>query len=107
MSENYCVSIELSVFSINHGERSDIDNLFGNQKHKSVVAAMSSSRVTHFFKASDKSLILAAKEATSVHHAAIHGQSFESSDCTSKLVLKYLNLNLPLQEQNVNHQAKY
>jgi len=43
---------------------------------------MSSSRVTHFFKASDKSLILAAKEATSAYHAVIHGQSFESSDCT-------------------------
>jgi len=54
------------------------------------------------FKASDMSLILAAKEATSAYHAAIHGQSFENSDCTSKLVLKYLNLNLPLQEQNVN-----
>ena len=103
MSENYCVSLELSVFSINHGGRSDIDNQFGNQKHKSsVVAAMSSSRVTHLFRASDKPLILAAKEAASAYHAAIHGQSFASSDCTSKLVLKYLNVNLPLQEQNVN-----
>ena len=63
---------------------------------------MSSSRVIHFFKASDKSLILAVKEATSAYHAAIHGQSFESSDCTAKLVLKYMNLNWPLQENNVN-----
>ena len=104
MSENYCVSLELSVFSINHGGRSDIDNQFGNQKHKSsVVAAMLSSRVTHFFKTSGgKSLILAVKEATSAYHAAIHGQSFESSDCTAKLVLKYMNLNWPLQENNVN-----
>jgi len=43
---------------------------------------MSSSRMTHFFKAahSDESLLLAGKEATFVHHAAIYGQSFKSSD---------------------------
>ena len=51
---------------------------------------MSSSRVRNFFEvtSSDKSLILAAKEATFLYHTAIHGQSFKSSDCTSKLVSK-------------------
>jgi len=43
---------------------------------------MSSSRVTHFFKAahSDESVLLAAKLATFVYRAAIYGQSFNSSD---------------------------
>ena len=51
---------------------------------------MLSSRVTNFFKAasSDESQLLAAKEATFAYHTAIHGQSFKSSDCTSKLVSK-------------------
>ena len=51
---------------------------------------MSSSRVTNFFKAasSTESLLLAVKEATFAYHKAVHGQSFKSSDCTSKLVSK-------------------
>ena len=50
---------------------------------------MSSSRVTNFFKAaSNESLLLAAKEVTFGYHTAIHGQSFKSSDCTSKIVSK-------------------
>jgi len=35
------------------------------------------------------SLKLAAKEATIAYHTAIHGQSFKSSDCTSKPVSKF------------------
>ena len=87
----------MAVFSINHGGRSDIDKHSQAQKHKSSVeAAALSSRVTNFFKSanSDQSLKLAAKEATFAYHTAIHGQSFKSSDCTSKLVSKFLNLNL-------------
>jgi len=44
---------------------------------------MSSSRVTHFFKAahSDESLPLATKEATFAYHTAIYGMYFKSSDC--------------------------
>ena len=51
---------------------------------------MLSSRVTNFFKAAsfDESTILAAKEATFAYHTAIYGQSFKSSDCSSKLVSK-------------------
>jgi len=41
----------LSVFSFSHGGRSDIDNHLETKKHKSSVeAAMSSFRMTHFFK---------------------------------------------------------
>ena len=61
------------------------------KKHKfSFEAVMSSSRVTNFFKAasSDESVLLAAKEATFAYHTAVHGQSFKSSDCTSKLLSK-------------------
>jgi len=39
------------VFSFSHGGLSDIDNHLETKKHKSSVeAAMSSSRVTYFFK---------------------------------------------------------
>ena len=82
-----------SVFSIVHGGRSDVNNHLGSKKHKvSVEAAASSSRVTSFFKnaCSVAILTLAAKEATFAYHTATHGQSFRSSDCTSKLSL---NLN--------------
>jgi len=53
------------------------------KKYLPIEAAMSSPRVTHFFKAavSDVSLLLAAKEAASAHHAANYGQFFKSSDC--------------------------
>ena len=49
---------------------------------------MSSSCVTHFLKTahSDKSLHLAAKEATFAYHTAIHRQSVKSSD---KLLSKF------------------
>jgi len=84
--------LELSVFSISHGERSDIDNHLETEKHKSSVeAAMSSSRVTRFFKTahSDESLLLAAKKAIFVYHAAIYGQSFKVLIAISELVSKF------------------
>jgi len=84
---NYCQS----VFSIRHGGRSDIKDHLETKKHKSSLEAVTSSdRVTNFFKAasSEESLLLAAKEATFAYHTAVHGQSFKSSDCTSKLVSK-------------------
>ena len=82
-----------SVFSIVHGGCADVNNHLGSKKHKvAVEAAASSSRVTSFFKdvgsASVATLALAAKEATFAYHTATHGQSFRSSDCTSKLVSK-------------------
>jgi len=91
LSKNYWAELELSVFSISHGGRSDIDNHLETKKQKSSVeAALSSSRLTHFFKAahSDESLLLAAKEATFVYHAAIYGQSFKSSDYNLQASLK-------------------
>jgi len=84
LSKNYYAELELSIISISHGGRSDIDNHLETKKHKSSVeAAVWSSRVSHFFKAghSDESLLLAAKKATIVYHNAINGQSFRSSDC--------------------------
>ena len=80
-----------SVFSIVHGGRSDVNNHLGSKKRKvSVEAAASSSRMTSFFKnvGSVATLTLAAKEATFAYHTATHGQSFRSSDCTSKLISK-------------------
>ena len=46
--------------------------------------------MTSFFKniGFDAALALAAEEATFAYHTATHGQSFRSSDCTSKLVSK-------------------
>ena len=84
---NYCQS----VFLISHNGRSDIKDHLDTKKHKSSLeAVMSSSGVTNFFKAasSDESLLLAEKEATFAYHTAVLGQSFKSSDCTSKLVSK-------------------
>ena len=75
----------MAMFSISHGGRSDIDKHSQTQKHKSSIeAAASSSRVTNFFKPanSDRSLKLAAKEATFGYHTAIHGQSFKLLLCT-------------------------
>ena len=74
-----------------HGGPADVNNHLGSKKHKvSVEAAASSSRVTSFFKSigSDATLALAAKEATFAYHTVAHEQSFRSSDCASKLVLK-------------------
>jgi len=34
LSKNYCVELELSVFSISHGGHSDIDNHLATKKHK-------------------------------------------------------------------------
>ena len=86
---NHCAS----VFSIVHGGRADVNNHLGSKKHKvAVEAAASSSLVTSFFKdfgsASVATLALTSKEATFAYYAATHGQSFGSSDCTSKLVSK-------------------
>jgi len=52
---------------------------------------MSSSRVTHLFKAvhSDESLLLAAKEATFVYHDAIFDSLLEFLIATSELVSKF------------------
>jgi len=91
LSKSYCAELELSVFVISHGGRSDIDNHLEIKKHKSSLeAAMSLSRVTHYFKAahSDESLLLAVKEVTSVYHAAIYRQSFKSSDCNLQAIFK-------------------
>jgi len=51
VSKNCCAELELPVFSIGHGGRSDIDNHLETKKHKPSVEAEMSSRVTHFFKA--------------------------------------------------------
>ncbi|XP_078495454.1 uncharacterized protein LOC144750537 [Ciona intestinalis] len=84
-------NICLSVFSISHGGRSDVKDHLATKKHKaSIEAAASSSCVTSFFKTTgtNAALAIAAKEATFAYHTATHGQSFKSSDCTSKLVSK-------------------
>jgi len=65
MSKNYNAELELSVISINHGGRADIDNHNEIKNCKSSVeAAMSSSRMTHFFKAghSDEDLLFLRKK---------------------------------------------
>nr|CAB3264501.1 Numb protein [Phallusia mammillata] len=80
-----------SVFSICHGGRSDIKEHLETKRHKtSIEAAVSSTQLTTLFKKvnSNESLISAAKEATFAFHTAIHGQSFKSCDCTSKLIAK-------------------
>ena len=90
--DNVCCNHCMAVFALSHGGRSDMNKHSQTQKHKSSIeAAASSLRVTNFFKPaiSDQSLKLAAKEATFAYHIAIHGQSFKSSDCTSKLVSKF------------------
>ena len=94
MSKNYHAGLELCVIPISHGGRSGIDNHLEtkNTLHKfSVEAAMSSSRVTHLFKAvhSDESLLLAAKEATFVYHDAIFDSLLEFLIATSELVSKF------------------
>ena len=84
---NYCQS----VFSITRGGRLGIKDHLETKKYKSSLeAVMSSSHATTFFKAASsvESLLLAAKEATLAYHTAVDGQSFESSDCTAKLVSK-------------------
>ena len=85
---NYCPC----VFPISHGGCLDSDSHLKTKKHNSSVeAAVSSSRVTHFFETahSDESLHLEAKKATFAYYTATHGQSFLSSDCTSELVSKF------------------
>jgi len=60
MSKNYYAELELSVISISHGRRADIDKHFEIKNRKSSVeAAMSPSRMAYFFKAghSDEDLL--------------------------------------------------
>ena len=45
---------------------------------------------------------LSSEEATFAYHTAIYGQFFKSSDCKFWASSKFLNLDYPLQEQNVN-----
>ena len=92
---NYCQS----VFLISHGGCSDIKDHLETKKHKSSLeAVMLSFRVTNFFKAASyESLLLAAKEATFAYHTAVLGQSFKSSDCTSRLVSKLFEPKFALQ----------
>jgi len=92
LSKNYCAELQLSVFSISYGGRSDIDyHLETKKQNSSVEAAMSSTLVTHFFKAadSDEPLLFAAKDATCVYHAATYGQSFKSADCNLSANFKF------------------
>lgn len=82
-----------STFSVSHGGRSDIKDHLQTEKHKaSLVAIASTSSVANFFKKTDpddKTLSVAAKEATFAYHTAVHGLSFISSDCSSILVTKF------------------
>jgi len=76
------------------------------KKHKSSAEAeMSSSRLTHFFKAahSDEFLLLAAKEAIILRIMLLFTDSrLKVLIAASKLILIFYNLNFPIQEQNVN-----
>ena len=80
------------VFSINQGERADVNSHLGSEQHEAAVeVAASSSRVASFFLNefdSNAGLAIAAKEVTFAYYTANHEQSFKSSGCTPKLVSK-------------------
>ncbi|CAH1099089.1 unnamed protein product [Psylliodes chrysocephalus] len=75
-------------FSVSHGGRSDVNDHLKTAKHRSSEeAAVSSSKITQFFKnydAGDTELVVAAKEATFAFHTAKYDLSFKTSDYTSK-----------------------
>ena len=76
-----------------HSRRADIIQHLKSAKHKEadIAASSSSSQITSFFteKAFDSSQRdLAAKEGTFAYHTVMHNDSFQSTDCTSKLIKK-------------------
>jgi hypothetical protein len=79
-----------SSFSVSHGGKSDITSHIKTKKHQAILLAKSTSvPITSSLKslvASDSDLDLAAKEATYAFHTVKHDQSFNSMDCTSKVV---------------------
>uniref|UniRef100_H3BCS1 BED-type domain-containing protein n=1 Tax=Latimeria chalumnae TaxID=7897 RepID=H3BCS1_LATCH len=82
-----------STFSVAHSGQSDIGNHLKRTKHKKALTAISSSSavITGFFKkdeASEADLLVACQEVMWAYHTMNHGQSFESTDCTSKSIKK-------------------
>lgn len=77
--------------------RYDIENHIQSARHKKANQAVSKASIKSFFKhidATNDELQSAAKEATFAYHTAIHGLTFRMSDCTAKLIKKFLSLNI-------------
>lgn len=80
-----------SEFSVEHRGRYDIENHLQCERHKKASQAASTASIKSFFKLTDVTdveLQCAAKEATFAYHTVMHGLSFKTSDCTSKLIKK-------------------
>ncbi|BFZ18203.1 hypothetical protein BsWGS_21242 [Bradybaena similaris] len=84
-------------FSVAHGGRSDIVNHVKTKKHNAALSSSTCDNkllatfLPHKQELGDKESELAAQEATFVYHTIKHNQSFQSMDCTSLLLKKFVD----------------
>lgn len=90
-SDVFCTKCN-NTFSIAHGGRNDIQRHLSSEKHKKMLsAACTSSQLTDYFrqeKYGEKEEELAKAEGLWAFHTIFHNQSFNSMECTSKLIQK-------------------
>ncbi|KAG8239414.1 hypothetical protein J437_LFUL012750 [Ladona fulva] len=78
-------------YSVAHfSGRTDITDHISSKKHERALnVASSSQKLLPFFKRQEireSDFVLAAKEASFSYHSVMHGHSFRSMDCTSRLI---------------------
>uniref|UniRef100_H3AJ28 HAT C-terminal dimerisation domain-containing protein n=1 Tax=Latimeria chalumnae TaxID=7897 RepID=H3AJ28_LATCH len=93
LQEEFPFLVEVTKYDVAHGSWSDIGNHLKCTKHKKALTTISSSSavITGFFKkdkASEADLLVACQVGTWAYHIMNHGQSFKSTNCTSKLIKK-------------------
>jgi hypothetical protein len=86
------------VFSLAHNGRGDNADHVKTVKNRSAINATGSANIRDFFNTKDgnnSDLQCAAIEVTFSYHTARHELSFNTSDCTSKLVKKLYDPKFP------------
>jgi hypothetical protein len=84
-------------FCIAHGGQLDVISHVKMKKHKLALQSKASNNsISNYLSTKnisemEKQLSLAAQEATSAYHTAVHNHSFESKDCTTTIVRKLFN----------------
>lgn len=78
-------------FSCAHGGLSDVKQHASTKSHKTIVSNRASSNLTQYFSKPDKSASeteekIAAGELASVYHTVRHSLSYNSMDCSHKLL---------------------
>jgi hypothetical protein len=96
VNENVECKLCNAKFCIAHGSRSDVVNHVKNKYKLAVQNKSSNNSISNYLSTKnisemDKQLSLAAQEATSAYHTAMHNHSSKSMDCTTAIVIKLFN----------------